>query len=205
MALRYAILTALLDEEHSGYDLARNFDHSLGFFWQASHQQIYRELKKLSEQRFVASHAVAQEGRPDRIVYSLTESGKAALDDWVMGADKLRVLEVRDEFFIKLYNLHNENLNHIQHSLDLRVECMRGRLALYEKIRERRYSQPEKLSLRRQGVYLSLMAGIMSSEVHLNWCEMALQLLRERSGKLENSKTGAENKQSGRAGAASPA
>ena len=32
MALRYAIMTALLEDELSGYDLARSFDKSLGFF-----------------------------------------------------------------------------------------------------------------------------------------------------------------------------
>jgi hypothetical protein len=47
MSLRYAIMTALLDDEMSGYDLARAFDKLPRFFWHASHQQIYRELRTL--------------------------------------------------------------------------------------------------------------------------------------------------------------
>ena len=47
MALSHAIMTALLEEDLTGYDLAKKFDTSLGFFWQASHQQIYQDLKKL--------------------------------------------------------------------------------------------------------------------------------------------------------------
>ena len=35
MALSHAIMTALLEEDLSGYDLAKKFDMSLGFFWQA--------------------------------------------------------------------------------------------------------------------------------------------------------------------------
>ena len=31
----------------SGYELAKTFDSSIGFFWKADHQQIYRELSKL--------------------------------------------------------------------------------------------------------------------------------------------------------------
>ena len=40
MALTHAILTALLEEDLTGYELAKQFDVSLGFFWTASHQQI---------------------------------------------------------------------------------------------------------------------------------------------------------------------
>ena len=45
MALTHAILTALLEEDLTGYELAKQFDVSLGFFWTASHQQIYQTLK----------------------------------------------------------------------------------------------------------------------------------------------------------------
>ena len=44
MALTHAILTALLEEDLTGYELAKQFDVSLGFFWTASHQQIYQTL-----------------------------------------------------------------------------------------------------------------------------------------------------------------
>jgi len=47
MALGEAILVCLTERPMSGYDLAKNFDASIGFFWKSSHQQIYRELGKL--------------------------------------------------------------------------------------------------------------------------------------------------------------
>ena len=37
MALAHAIMTALIDDDLSGYELAKAFDVSLGFFWRASH------------------------------------------------------------------------------------------------------------------------------------------------------------------------
>ncbi|MEM6302974.1 MAG: PadR family transcriptional regulator [Pseudomonadota bacterium] len=180
MSLRFAILTALLDEELSGYDLARDFDHSLGFFWQASHQQIYRELKKLGEIGWLSSRSLRQSGRPDRVLYAMTGDGKQALDDWVLGGDKMRMHEIRDDFYIKLYNTSPGNLTHILSSLRDRRQWMQERLALYEKIRERRYAKPEQLSLRRQGVYLALLAGIKSCQFYVAWCEEAMSLL-ERS------------------------
>ena len=44
MALAHAILATLMDCPCSGYDLRKRFEGSVGFFWQASFQQIYREL-----------------------------------------------------------------------------------------------------------------------------------------------------------------
>ena len=77
MALSHAIMTALLEEPLSGYDLAREFETSLGFFWHASHQQIYRELRTLAERGWLEAEGVAQAGRPDKIVYALTPAGRA--------------------------------------------------------------------------------------------------------------------------------
>lgn len=55
MALAEAILVCLTERPMSGYDLAKNFDASIGFFWRASHQQIYRELGRLREKGYVIS------------------------------------------------------------------------------------------------------------------------------------------------------
>ena len=44
MSLAHAVLTSLIEKSSSGYDLARRFDKSIGYFWHATHQQIYREL-----------------------------------------------------------------------------------------------------------------------------------------------------------------
>jgi DNA-binding PadR family transcriptional regulator len=35
MALAHAIMTALIDSDLSGYELAKDFESSMGFFWNA--------------------------------------------------------------------------------------------------------------------------------------------------------------------------
>ncbi|EMY32485.1 putative PadR family transcriptional regulator, partial [Arthrobacter crystallopoietes BAB-32] len=55
MSLPHAILTALLEKPGSGAELTRRFDRSFGFFWPATHQQIYRELAKLERDGLVSS------------------------------------------------------------------------------------------------------------------------------------------------------
>ena len=175
MALQHAIMTALLEDEMSGYELARAFDSSLGFFWRASHQQIYQELKKLSDKGMLEKEVVPQAGKPNKIVYSLTEAGRTAMDQWVYQESKVQ--EGKDDLFVKLYNLSSANTPHLVMELEQRRESVMQRLYLYEKIRRGHYLEPKTLPLRRRGVYLALAWGIQSSEQFLQWCDTALQML----------------------------
>ena len=175
MALSHAILTALLDEELSGYDLARKFETSLGFFWAASHQQIYQELRKLADAGALASTAVPQAGRPDKIVYALTEQGRAELDAWILGASRRK--PAKDDLFVKLYNVGHTDAAPIVAELAARREDHASRLALYERIRARHYADPTTLPPERLGVYLALDAGLRFERTFLAWCEDALALL----------------------------
>jgi len=53
MALRHAVLAALLEGEASGYQLAKRFDVSVANFWSATPQQLYRELERLEQERLL--------------------------------------------------------------------------------------------------------------------------------------------------------
>jgi len=88
MALAHAIMTALIEDDLSGYELSRDFSTSLGFFWNASHQQIYQELRKLSEKGWLNKREVSQSGKPNKIVYGLTAAGRDALSEWVFGTTR---------------------------------------------------------------------------------------------------------------------
>ena len=178
MALSHAILTALLDEELSGYDLARKFETSLGFFWAASHQQIYQELKKLSEGGHLEASAVEQAGRPDKIVYRLTDDGRRALADWVRETSRRK--PAKDDLYVKLYNVGHTDPAPVIEELKARRQEHGERLALYERIRARHYADPSALPLQRQGIFLALDAGLRYERTFLAWCEDAIDLL-ERS------------------------
>ncbi len=193
MSLRYAIMTALIEDELSGYDLARSFDKSLGFFWQASHQQIYRELRKLNDLGWTHSRAEKQSGRPDRIAYALSDAGREALAAWVTENDRMRLQETRDEFYVKLYNLSEDNIEYLHGRLVERRDAMMQRLFLYERIRKGHYADPEELPLRRKGVYLALLGGIMQGQQYLSWCDEALKLLAGLQGRASGVIAGADD------------
>jgi len=175
MALTHAILTALLEEDLTGYELAKQFDVSLGFFWTASHQQIYQTLKRLYAEELVTAREVSQTGKPDKRVYSLTDSGRRSLDAWVLSETKKR--KVTDELFAKLYTVGHSSTAAVIDAVIQRQHDHREKLALYRKIESRNYAEPLKLPDQRKGVYLALLAGIRQEEASLLWCEDALSLL----------------------------
>src|SRR5207302_8547661 len=82
VALGDAILACLTERPMTGYELAKTFDTSIGFFWKADHQQIYRELSKLRDRGHVQAREVVQTGKPNKLVYTLTSEGRAALKHW---------------------------------------------------------------------------------------------------------------------------
>ena len=66
MAIEHAILVALSERSATGYDLARRFDASIGHFWRATHQQIYKVLARMDENGWVETEAVKRNGRLDK-------------------------------------------------------------------------------------------------------------------------------------------
>lgn len=71
MALEHAILVSLLEQPGSGYELARRFERSIGYFWTATHQQIYRVLKRMESGGWIDVREVPQQARPDKKEYSV--------------------------------------------------------------------------------------------------------------------------------------
>src|SRR3954462_10363666 len=83
MSLEHAILVSLSERPASGLDLTRRFDRSIGFFWSATHQQIYRVLARMEADGWVRCRHVAQHGRADKKVYAVAAAGRGELRRWL--------------------------------------------------------------------------------------------------------------------------
>jgi DNA-binding PadR family transcriptional regulator len=82
--LGYALLGLLAREPLSGYDLAQRMKQRVGYFWQAAgHSHIYPELGRLEAGGLATHEVVAQDERPAKKVYAITDAGRAALRRWV--------------------------------------------------------------------------------------------------------------------------
>jgi PadR family transcriptional regulator AphA len=100
--LPYALLGFLNYGEMTGYDLKQIMDESRFNFWYAKQSQIYTTLKKMEADGWVTSHFEAQEGRPDKRIYSITSAGRNVLMDWL--SNPMTELEPRKEtFLLKLF------------------------------------------------------------------------------------------------------
>ena len=157
MALAEAILVCLTERSMSGYDLAKYFDASIGFFWRSSHQQIYRELGKLREKGYVISQEVEQEGKPNRITHTLTPEGKTALYEW--SKRPTRAPSLKDDMFLKFYALDAIDMDAFKDQLTIRAEQHETRLSKYLRIKERFYDG-QSLNLNQQGKLIALEMGI---------------------------------------------
>ena len=76
MSLAHAVLTSLIEKSSSGYDLARRFDKSIGYFWHATHQQIYRELARMEAAGWIESSSAPDAGKTRKREYRVLEAGR---------------------------------------------------------------------------------------------------------------------------------
>jgi DNA-binding PadR family transcriptional regulator len=100
MAIEHAILVSLLEKPGSGYELSRRFERSIGYFWTATHQQIYRVLKRMEGDGWVEVREVPQEGRPDKKEYSVAAPGRTALSKWLH--EPIEPESVRHDLAVKI-------------------------------------------------------------------------------------------------------
>jgi DNA-binding PadR family transcriptional regulator len=172
MALAQAILAVLSDRACSGYDLAKQFDGSVGFFWKASHQQIYRELTQLEGKLWVELEVMAQNGRPDRKVYSITAMGIEALRDWIIQPSPLP--GIKDALLIKLFAGHTVPTEAIRTLMQNQQTQHLETLETYRTIERTYFANPDKLSIERRFQYLTLRNGIHIETGWLAWYEEAM-------------------------------
>ncbi|HEX8086657.1 MAG TPA: PadR family transcriptional regulator [Solirubrobacteraceae bacterium] len=182
MALRHAVLVALLEGEASGYELSKRFDVSVANFWSATPQQLYRELERLETENLIEARVVEQQRRPNKRVFTLTAAGRAELHAFTQ--EPARPMALRDDLVVKVQALDAGDPDAIRASVEERLQHARAKLALYDTLRERMLDGAgEEEHLRtadRVGPYLTLMGGRMYEHDVVRWCERVLVVLDER-------------------------
>lgn len=168
MSLPHALLTSLLERPASGYDLARRFDSSIGFFWPASHQQIYRELGRMEQAGWVRSDEAADNAR--RKVYTCLADGREELLRWVAEGGERPI--VRDSLLVRLRADAALGPLHLTEQLRDRLADHESRLAAYKVIAERDFAADGDRQQRIQRAILG--AGIAFEESSVQWCRGVL-------------------------------
>ena len=107
--LKHGILGLLNYHEMTGYEIMEVFRDSLNYFWDAKTSQIYRELHGLEQKEWVSKIVILQSGKPDKNMYSITESGHTELLRWL--ADDDLGLRVKAPVLMKVFFLGERSAN----------------------------------------------------------------------------------------------
>ncbi len=192
MALRDAVLAALLEGEASGYDLAKRFDASMANFWTSTPQQLYRELERMKVDGLIAARVVHQERRPTKRLFSLTEAGLRELHAFTTEPAKPAAL--RDDLLIKVQAVDAGDAPAVLAAVQERMEWARAKLARYDRLRARLLdgrTEDEFLTRSdRIGPYLTLMGGRSLEQETIRWCERTLAILTRRTATPTGSSNG---------------
>jgi DNA-binding PadR family transcriptional regulator len=179
VALPHAILVSLCEQSGSGYELAHRFDRSIGYFWSATHQQIYRTLRAMEDDGWVSATLVVQRGRPDKKVYTVSDTGRAELAHWIAApignarsgrGGTLGDTRTRD-VAVKLRGAAYGDLAALRAQITaLRAERARL-LDTYRGFEKRQFPDPSALHGSALHQYLVLRGGIRAEESTIDWLD----------------------------------
>jgi DNA-binding PadR family transcriptional regulator len=175
MSLSHAVLTSLLEKSSSGYDLARRFDKSIGYFWHATHQQIYRELGRMEAAGWVESSAALDAGNTRKRSYRVLPAGEAELLRWA--AEPSAPMDLRDEFTVRLRADAALGPLGLEAELARRIAQHQEKLKTYREIEARDFSAGKPQSRNARIQHMILKKGILLEEGSIAWTQDMLTAL----------------------------
>lgn len=183
MALRHAVLAALLDSELSGYQLAKAFDLGVANFWHALPQQLYAELTRLEADGLIAGRDVVQDTRPTKRLFTVTPAGLAELERFTSAAAKPSF--IRDDLLVKVQAADHVPTDALIAQLAERAAFAAAKADLFTALlRTMRGTRTEEDFLAHGhpvGPYLTCLRGLTFERENQSWCERAASILRARS------------------------
>ncbi len=193
MALKHAVLAALLDGEYSGYQLAKAFDVGVANFWHALPQQLYAELTRLEAAGLVGGRQVVQETRPNKRLFHVTDEGLAELERFAAATSKPSF--IRDDLLVKVQAVDRTDAAPVIEQLDERARTAAAKVEIFEKLLARLRGGRDESEFLAHGVrigpYLTCLRGLAFERETRDWCERIAGVLRERGAVRQPHRGGA--------------
>ncbi len=193
MSLSYALLGLLTYGPMTGYQLKKVFDESISHVWAASLSQIYRELSALEKKGYLSSNIEKQSDRPNKKIYSLTETGKAAFIGWLGHFPEKMLTPNRDEFMLRIF--FGSRLDHKQVINELKrfIVQMDQYLSLLENIEDEFDVCSSKFSVESEAKevlfwQLTIKRGHMTIKTLIKWAESCIEDINNFYTKQEEKK-----------------
>src|SRR5262245_22064322 len=132
LTVEHALLGFLRQHPMHGYEIHQHLAGlvGLGLVWQVKQSHLYALLDKLEADGFIAGRQQAQDARPPRRIFRLTEAGRKAFSDW-LGRPVSHGRELRLEFMAKLYFARREGPEGVRALVERQqAECSEWRARL---------------------------------------------------------------------------
>ena len=180
MSIKHAILSLLLESDRTGYDLTKNFESSVAFYWTASHQQIYKTLAEMHANGWVSLTVSEQSNKPDKKIYSLTTQGEQELIEWALIPPKKS--PAKNQLLIKLMLARLVGVEPIIEQLNTEIQNVYEKISNYSKIEKQYFSSKPTSATHIKNItsYLTLRHGILSAHADLDWLHEAIEMLENQ-------------------------
>ena len=170
MALEHALLVSLREHPAAGLPLARRFEASIGFFWNATHQQIYKVLHRMAADGWIETDGAATK------VYRVTPLGEKVLAEWI--AETTPNDAIRNTLAVKMRAASYGDRAAVLHEVERHLAEHSIRLAHYESLERRDYPDPSALTGQDLDQYLVLRGGILAEQFWTQWLTEYLEAHR---------------------------
>ncbi len=168
------ILGLLAHDDLTGYDIKKQIDGAINFFWKGSFGSIYPALSDMEKQGLVKRRKPDNTGGRERIVYHITQKGNDTLKTWLN--DEKATNDLKYETLLKMYFGGAEDRRVTIRNIEIFEEQVKGNLEVLRIYKE----NLEKVLDREDHIhyYLTVIFGIETYEAYLRWCNKAKRILR---------------------------
>ena len=175
MSLAHVLLTSLMEKPSTGIDLARRFDRSMGFFWNATHQQIYRELSAMQQKDWIST-VVDNDHTTRKKTYQVEALGRAELANWMIKQSP--PAQLREELMVRLRAEAQLGGNSVLPELERHLILHKEKLNIYQTIFAKDFTH-QPAPDRTQFIHkIILQLGIDLEIGWINWLESIIPQLK---------------------------
>ena len=176
------ILGLLSHEDLTGYDIKKQIDSGISFFWKGSFGSIYPALNEMEKSGLVKKKQDKKSSGREKILYHITNDGKKALQEWLR--EERASNDLKYETLLKIYFGGGEDRSVTLRNIEVFENQVKEELQIlkiYKENLEKVIEEKDHINY-----YLTVTFGIDTCETYLKWCVKAKKLLRSGSDGSKN-------------------
>ena len=170
------VILGLLEHENlTGYDIKKQIDGSINFFWKASFGSIYPALKDLEKNDLIKIKENNSKNKREKIVYSITPKGHEKLINWLKNSKSTN--DLKYETLLKLFfggatspNISIQTIEEFESEIKENLSLLK----IYQKNLSKVIHDKDHIYY-----YVTVSFGIETYNAYLKWSKEAKKILAE--------------------------